>query len=333
MPGTKRIRARKCSVCGGVLRAAPLRDNRRHSCVTLTEKLMGELPASCWQRLPSSHAVPLLKAIPALKHRDNADKRSHENRVAMAREILESSLTGGIEAVDWKSMIHRYGTAARYFCKALPSTSPIREYLQMTLDRITCQKKAGNQIREKAMVFHADLPEEFGKAIQFYAMASERRLATKQERGHDYDPGTARRRARDAMRFCAFLAQRGRAHWAEVSQQDLDEYISVAGRSASLHAHTFLRRINDHFQLRQRFVRPRTKQSPPVMHMFSPERFQEILRRIMTCEDIEVVVAALFLALFAQTVAHSATLHLSNFRWIGKKLQARFCEQWLPLDA
>ncbi|OZB42488.1 MAG: hypothetical protein B7X46_14080 [Thiomonas sp. 15-66-11] len=57
-----------------------------------------------------------------------------------------------------------------------------------------------------------------------------------------------------------------------------------------------------------------------------------VLKRLIGFSDPQVIVAGLFLALFAQTPTRSAELTYGNFRKRDGKIEALFAEQWTPLD-
>lgn len=58
-----------------------------------------------------------------------------------------------------------------------------------------------------------------------------------------------------------------------------------------------------------------------------------MLEKIVHHQDIQVIIAALFLTLFGQTITQCTKLTLNDFRRRSDgKLEARFAEDWMPID-
>ena len=66
--------------------------------------------------------------------------------------------------------------------------------------------------------------------------------------------------------------------------------------------------------------------------MFGADVIPQVLKRVVACEDPQVVVAALLLTLWGQMVARSHELTYGNFRTRADKIEVLFAEQWTPLD-
>lgn len=176
------------------------------------------------------------------------------------------------------------------------------------------------------------LPADFEAAIQWFAASTRRKRDIKIERGHRYSELTVRRRESDARRFCEFLAQQGLEFWPEVSQQHLDLYVAQINNKAGERAHTFLTQVKRKYRLTQHLVRPRIRRKPPSDAMVSAADAMQILRRVVEHKDNQVVLAALMLMLWGQTIARCHELTFANFRLREDQLEALFADQWTQLD-
>ncbi len=336
MRTSKKLRSRRCNVCDGHLLCPPLNDDLRHNCGSLGDRVENELPEQCWQNLPHPFAKDVLLTIPSYRQRDASSDPAHHHRVALAGDVLKSTLDSKLSEDVWPPLLEQYGyKAIKRFFEMLPIQSMLRPRLESYLFEIdrglaSLKSKDKPHNNENPNIL---LSEDFERAIKMFTEASQRRLALKHQRGHEYSHATVRHRIRDARRFCEFLMDRGLQFWPEVSQHNLDDYVDTVNRSAAKNACTFLDFVRSHFRLTQKFVRPKSKRKPPSEAIFDPSRIREVLGKIISHKNLQVIVAGLFLALYAQTIAHSSKLRCSNFRRKAGKLQANFAEQWIPLDA
>ncbi len=329
-----KLYSRKCNVCGGHLLSQPMSDVLRHNCFTLGDHVACDLPELCWQNLSHPFAIDVLSTIPSYRQRDATSGPAHQRRVSLALDVIEATSNYKSGEDVWRPLLEKHGhKAIKRFFGALPVQSALRPGLESYLSeidrgRVTLLVKTKKQKQIDKIV----LSEDFERALQMFTDASQRRLELKHQRGHEYSPATVKHRIGDARRFCEFLMERGLQFWPEVSQHNLDDYVDTVNRSAGKNAFTFLAFVRGHFRLTQKFIRPKVKRKPPVEAILEPELVRNVLLKVIRHQSLQVVVAALFLALYAQTIARSSKLRCSDFRRQSGKLQANFAEQWTPLD-
>lgn len=327
----QQCRTRKCYVCYGKVSSRATNDNRRHNCVSLGEALCGELPDECWQLQHHPYVLDILGTITASQQKGKFSDIAHQRRVELAKMVLSATKTGQL---DKKTFIEgATGFSSRQikgFLDALPESSSLRDLLAQPVAEITKPKPKEKAPKPKKPI--VELPAEFEKALGMYAEASERRAKLKVERGHEYDPRTAIRRIDDARRFCEFLAQHSVTRWADVAARHLDDYIITVNRHAAQRAWTFLNFLHGRVPMLVKIQRPRNtpRHSGAMVALLSDAK--KAIARLAKHPDLQVAIAGLFLAMYAQTIAHSCTLKLNRFRRQDGSLQAKFHGDWMPLD-
>ncbi len=327
----QQCRTRKCYVCYGKVSSRATNDNRRHNCVSLGEALCGELPDECWQLQHHPYVLDILRTITACQQKGKHSDIAHQRRVELAKIVLSATETGQL---DKKVFFERAtGFSSRQlkaFLDALPESSYLRDLLAQPVAEITKPKPQEKAPKPKKPL--VELPPEFEKALGMYAEASERRAKLKVERGHEYDSRTAIRRIEDARRFCEFLTQHGITRWADVAARHLDDYIVTMNRHAAQRAWTFLNFLHGRVPMLAKIPRPRDtpRHSGAMVALLSDAK--KAIACLVKHPDLQVAIAGLFLAMYAQTIAHSCTLKLNQFRRQDGSLQAKFHGDWMPLD-
>jgi len=338
---TGRTSWRKCLVCGSLVRCQPIDDTRRQHCVSVGNFDKDDLPKECWQKLGHPFAVDLLKAIPPRHQRHPVASLINQSRIALAKDILDATPTHDASVINWPALVEKYGgRKLRQLFAALPESSVLRDSLDQHLRQMEATASAESPKKERVRPKRektqkrvpVELPADLERAVQLFSEANQRRLKLKLQRGHEYREKTAARRTRDARRFCEFLAGSGIQFWQEVSQRHLDRYVIETSRGAGQHAYPFLMFVSHHFRMMQRFTRPRNKRKPPAEAVYDPDRVQDVLVRIVQHKDLQIVVIALFLALYAQTIVKSSELKLNAFRREDGRLMVCFAQQWIQLD-
>lgn len=333
-------RHRTCYVCHGKVLARPTNDKRRHHCISLGEALCGKLPKECWQHQDHPFIFDILSTVLPYRQSDRRGDLAHQRRVDIARLVLSSTTTGNLDVE--KFIKGASGFAVRHlrrFIGALPESSPLRDLLAKPIADITMQLALHNPRNPMGFPRPAsppkrvvELPSEFQMALDMYAEASHRRAKLKVERGHNYDPRTAVRRVEDARRFCEFLAENRVNRWATVAARHLDDFIVTVNRHAAQRAWTFLNFLYGRVPLLSKIPRPRDTPRHSGAMVAGIDDAKYAVARLSKQSDLQVAIAGLFLAMYAQTISHSCTLTLSQFRRQGNGLQVKFHGDWMPLD-
>lgn len=318
-------------VCYGKVSSRATKDNRRHNCVSLGEALCGELPDECWQHQRHPYALDILGTITACQQKGKLSDIAHQRRVELAKMVLSATETGQLGKKTFFDGATGFSSRQiKGFLDALPESSSLRDLLAQPVAEITKPKLKEKTPKLKKPI--VELPSEFEKALCMYAETSERRAKLKVERGHNYDPRTVIRRIDDARRFCEFLAQQGVTRWADVAARHLDDYIVIVNRHAAQRAWTFLNFLHGRVPMLAKIPRPRDtpRHSGAMVALLSDAK--KAIGRLAKHPDLQVAIAGLFLAMYAQTIAHSCTLKLNQFRRQDGSLQAKFRGDWMPLD-
>ncbi|HNI00025.1 MAG TPA: hypothetical protein PK958_13795 [Rhodocyclaceae bacterium] len=340
---------RTCYVCKCQIESVPLADGRRHNCVSLGGSLLGDLPASCWQRSDHPYIRDIVATVGSYRQSDATSDRAHESRLCLAKLIEKVTAEGTLDR-------ERFDREAKQFkrrdlvdlLRRLPADSPLVELLKQPISLLTAKKPVApaeqvgsRKVSAKALAarpssaFNDDtleMPPDFKKALDLYEAASKRRAELKIARGHNYDPLTAERRLEDARKFCVFLVRQGVETWPNVAVSHLNAFLSVTNRRAAQRAWTFLNFLYGRFPLMSKIPRPRNKNKAAAGTVALLSEAKEAVSRLAKHPDPQVALAGLFLAMYAQNVAHSHRLKLSNFRRENGAFQAKFHGEWMPLD-
>lgn len=323
---------RPCGACGGLFVAAPQRDGLQHTCLTCVGGALGGLPDTCWQRMAHRYAKDMLEAIPAHRQKSKEKSAAHHRRLRLAMEILALTESEPLRETDAVKLVIEFGkNAVAALLARIKSSSPLYEAVAPAFaGEMRRRVPAPNRV---PISTRAPLPPDFEAAVQSFAAGTRRKRDVRRERGHSYSELTVRRRELDARRFCEFLVQQGLEFWPQVSQQHIDLYVTEVNNKAGERAHTFLMHVKRKYRLTQNIIRPRFRRKPPSDAMVSAAEMMQILRTVVACKNVQVVVAALMLMLWGQTIARCHALTTANFRLHGDQIEVLFAEQWTPLDA
>lgn len=331
-------RIRPCTVCAGDITYPILNDERRYSCVSIGDQLLSGIPSECWQNNINKIATELLSAIPSHFIYVPASCSPHEKRIAISLEIIEATNTKEPSQEFWLGLMERFGKRFyKTFYGDLPESTRIKELMKPSIDSLTIKKKV-RSVKPKSErptripIEPIQLPDEFQQAVNAFQAAGMRRYDLKIKRGHKYQIETIERRTDDAIHFCQFLAHQGHQFWPQVGQHDLDEYIDHYSRHAGAHAYTFLRFLKYKFKLTQKFTRPRIKNKVLTELVANVDQMKKAITQVVKSDDLQVVLAALFLLLYAQPLTRIAELKENNFKRANGKLFAKFADEWTPVD-
>mgnify|MGYP003790321935 CR=1 FL=1 len=330
----RRARKRTCNVCGGSFTAPTQNSERRHNCLSIRGVVIGELPNECWQNRGHPDASELLASMPSYAQKSARSDLAHRRRLELTTRVLEWVQANQLTVDNIDALRRDFGQRAVHdFVKRLSAESRIRAQFESALGELRQRDDAAaRKIAPRDEPPAVTLPEDFERGIRLFVEKTHRIAEIKHKHGHRYSAITVRKREHDARAFCEFLVRKGLDYWPQVAQHHLDEYISETNHGAADRASTFLAFIRRHFRLTQRFVRPRRRRKPPTEAVLPISEIPTVLKRLMGCSDLQVIVAGLFLALFAQTPTRSAELTYSNVRKRAGKIEALFAEQWTPLD-
>jgi hypothetical protein len=336
-PVTSRVR--QCTVCGGNITYPVLPDERRHSCVSIGDQLLSEIPPECWQNSNNKIATELLSAIPSHFIYIEASRIPHQKRLEISSLILEATKEKMPVPEFWLGLMDQFGKRFyKQFYSHLPESSNIKAVMKPSIDSLIKVKKE-RVVKEKVAkieripVEPIQLPGEFQRAVNAFEAAGIRRYELKIQRGHNYQLDTIKRRTADATHFCEFLTLRGHQFWPEVGQHDLDEYVDSHSRHAGAHAFTFLKFLKQKFKLTQKFIRPRNKHATITESVATINNMREVIIKVAQYDDPQVVAAALLLLLYAQPLTRTMKLKGNNFKRANGKLFVKFAEEWTPVDA
>jgi hypothetical protein len=324
------VRRRRCNICQENINSPPLNDKKSHNCVSLGTQLIGATPDLCWQHLKNPFSHEILATIPAYAQKGQRSDLAHETRIKLGLAVLELAASGLPTESQWDGLIQKFGfKTLATFSGLLPESSILRQTLDPILTKLPPEARKPHRPEKPCL----PIPDEFEAAVQLFEQKTIGLYEIKLQRGHKYHEKTVKRRVRDARNLCEFLAIRGLKFWPEVSQHDLDEFIIQTSSGAGARAYTFLLFVRTQFKLTQQFIRPKQILKPPNDIFYDQEVTREVLKKIVSHQDLQVVIAALFLTLLGQTIARSATLTLDDFRRSRHgKLEAKFAEDWMPID-
>jgi len=310
----------------------PVRDKRRHNCLSLGNAVQGELPQECWQKLEHPFKLDALGTIPAYLQGDSQSDITHKRRVELARLILNATQTGELASNSLSADLSKFTKRElNKFLHSIPTTSQLFDLVEKRITDVTQPLKESKQPKPEKPVIC--LPAEFQRALDMYAEASARRAKIKIERGHKYDSETATRRVDDAKRLCEFFTQNGVVRWADVAARHLDDYIVTVNRHAAQRAWTFLNFLHGRVPLLSKIPRPRNKPRHSGEMVASLEEAKSAISRLAKLDDLQIALAGLFLAMYAQNISHCSKLKQNQFRRDEGGLQVKFHGDWMPLDS
>lgn len=330
---------RQCTVCGGNIEYPMLQDEKRYSCVSIGDQLLSEIPPECWKNNSNKVAGELLSAIPSHFIYIPASRNPHQKRLEISAEILEATKDKKPLPEFWLDLMEQVGKRFyKRFYSNLSESSYIKELMKPSIDSLIKEKKERVikekiEKRKRTPIEPIQLTDDFQRAVNAFEAAGMRRYELKIQRGHKYQLATIKRRTADATHFCEFLIQRGHQFWPQVGQHDLDEYVDSHSRHAGAHAYTFLKFLKQKYKLTQKFIRPRNKNKTITESVAAISDMRDAILKVVQHDDEQVVIAALFLLLYAQPLSRTMELKQNNFKRANGKLFVKFSEEWTPVDA
>ena len=177
-----------------------------------------------------------------------------------------------------------------------------------------------------------DIRPELRRVLEGFLRASIKRLETKRTRGHDYGEYTVYRRVQVAADFCRFLEGQGIQSWQQVMQRHLDAYCAARTRQQGQRVYPFVSYARRVAPVSAKLQSPRNRPRPKLDFAPPFEVQAQAVARLIAAPVDEAVLVGLFVAVYAQRITDCRKLHLSHFRVRNDRVQARFAEEWMPLD-
>ena len=328
----KRRGGRRCNVCGGSLLAEPPEVDRGHNCASLDSLLVGPRPDQCWLRSSSERDHELVRALGATRR----DRRA-ETRLQAALQRAVVAIRSAPQLDDTTAHVLREAagdrlvSVCRHMLRNLPQDSALADFLVQIPD------VAGRDAHTiagavKAVEACDDIRRDFRQVLEGFLRASIRRFETKRDRGHDYSEYTVYRRVLVAVDFCRFLEGQGVLSWQEVMQRHLDAFCAARTREQGGRVYPFLLHARRVAPVSAKLRRPRSRRRPTLELAPSFEAHERAVANLIAQPLDEAVLVGLFVAVYAQRISDCRQLHLMHFRVRDDRVQARFAEEWMPLD-
>ena len=326
------MRPRVCNVCGGSLMAEPPKDNRGHNCESLGSLLIGPTPDQCWLSSSSDFDLELVRAVGT-----SPPKRRAQIRLIVALGRAAAAIRSTPQLDNTTDQVLRQATGdrlvpvCRHMIRNLPESSALAEFL-MRMPNVAL--KYARTIAGAVEVVEGckDIRPEFHRVLERFLQVSIKRFETKRSRGHNYSEQTVYRRVLVAADFCRFLEGQSVRSWQEVMQRHLDAFCAVRTREQGQRVYPFLSYARWVAPVSAKLRRPRQKKRPTLELVPPYEAHLEAVAKLIAEPVHEGVLVGLFVAVYAQRITDCRKLHLSNFRVRDDRVQARFAEEWMPLD-
>ena len=328
----KRRRRRICNVCGGSLLADPPEEDRGHNCESLGSLLVGSTPDQCWLRSSSGLDQELVRAV----GRTRRDRRSESRlqaaigRAAVAirsAPLLDDTTDQALQEAAGEHLV----SVCRHMIRNLPGSSALADFLNRMPN---VAFKAAHTIAGAVKVVEdcKDIRPEFHRVLEGFLRASIKRLETKRTRGHDYTEYSVYRRVQGAADFCRFLEGQGIQSWQQVMQRHLDAYCAARTREQGQRVYPFVSHARWVAPVSAKLRSPRIRRRPTLELAPPFEAQAQAVAKLIAAPVGEAVLVGLFVAVYAQRITDCGKLHLGHFRVRDDRVQARFAEEWMPLD-
>lgn len=314
--------SKTCNSCGDQFFSPPLNKHPYFNCLTVPGGSDFErLPACCWQlRCNDPELVKEALLLLGVKKQIGT---SHFLKLRDAVAVLIDHPSLNDDTVD---------ALQKVFDNGLNSDS-----FTHSLSRKKCQRIAkfiSDNFYSVNSKFFAkkQLTSVFRKELQAYTDYRWSNFHKRRERGHKVIEKSVVRDLLSSQAFCFFIQDKGYASWLEVSQRDIDEYLLLFSRSTARYAAHFLKFVFKKQQINKKVILPKANPTMYSEMVLNDRDMENIVGFIDSYTCLEQKAIALFLAIYAQPVAHSLRLRLSNFKYHNNQLQVLFNEEWLPLD-
>ena len=326
------MRRRVCNVCGGSLRAEPPERDRGHNCESLGSLRVGPLPEQCWLWSSSGLDQELVRAVGETRrnHRSECRLQAALGRAATAirsAPLLDDTTDQALQEAAGEHLV----SVCRHMICNLPESSALADFLKRMPN---VASKAANTIAGAVKVVEdcKDIRPEFHRVLEGFLRASIKRFETKRSRGHDYSEYTVYRRVLVAADFCRFLEDQGVRSWQQVMQRHIDAFCAARTREQGQRVYPFVSHARWVAPVSAKLRRPRNKHRP-ILEFAPPFEAQAQAVAKLIAEPVdEAVLVGLFVAVYAQRISDCRKLHLGHFRVRDDRVQARFAEEWMPLD-
>ena len=323
---------RRCNVCGGSLLAVPPDIDRGHNCASLGSLLVGSPPEQCWLRSSSERDYELVRALGATRRDRRAETQLQAalQRAALAirsAPLLDNTALQALREATGDRLV----PVCRHMIRNLPQDSAFADFLLQIPD---VPSRDAHTIAGAVKVVEAcdDVRPEFRRVLEGFLRASIRRFETKRDRGHDYSQYTVYRRVLVAADFCRFLEGQGVLSWQEVMQRHLDAFCAARTREQGQRVYPFLVHARRVAPVSAKLRSPRSRRRPTLELAPSFEAHERAVASLIAAPVDEAILVGLFVAVYVQRISDCGKLHLSHFRVRDDRVQARFAEEWMPLD-
>ena len=328
----RQLGERVCNVCGGSLRAEPPEEDRGHNCESLGTLLVGSTPAQCWLRSSSGLDQELVHAVGETRR-----GRPSETRLQAAIQRTAGAIRSAPQLDDTTNRAlqeaagERLVSVCRHMIRNLPESSSLADLLKR-MPNVAVKRAGSIAGAAKVVEDGTDIRPEFRRILEGYLRASIKRFETKRSRGHDYSEYTVYRRVLVAADFCRFLEGQGVWSWQQVTQRHLDAFCAARTREQGHRAFPFLTHARRVAPMSAKLHRPRIKRRPTVDFLPPFEAQAKAVAKLIAEPIDEAVLVGLFVAVYAQRISDCQKLHVSHFRVRNDRVQARFADEWMPLD-
>ena len=328
----KRRGRRICNVCGGSLLAEPPEVDRGHNCESLGSLLVGSTPEQCWLWSSSDLDQELVRAVGATRR----DRRA-ESRLQAALQCAAAAIRSAPQLDDITAQALREAagdclvSVCRHMIRNLPAASALGAFLKR-MPNVEARDAHTIAGAVKAVEHGKDIRPEFHRVLEGFLRASIKRFETKRTRGHDYSEYTVYRRVLVAGDFCRFLDGEGVRSWQELMPRHLDAFCAARTREQGGRVYPFLSYARRVAPVSAKLRSPRSKRRPTLELAPTFEAQAQAVANLIAEPVDAAVLVGLFVAVYAQPISNCRKLHLSNFRVRDDRVQARFAEEWMPLD-
>ena len=328
----RRLGRRVCNVCGGSLLAVPPEVERGHNCESLGSLLVGPPPEQCWLSSSSGLDQELVRAVGETRRDRRSETRLQAaiQRTAAAMQsapLLDDTTDQAVREAADQHLV----SVCRHMIRNLPESSELADFLKRMPN---VAFKAAHTIAGAVKVVEdcKDIRPEFHRVLEGFARASIKRFETKRARGHDYSEYTVYRRVLVAADFCRFLQGQGIQSWQQVMQRHLDAFCAARTREQGQRVYPFVSYARRAAPVSAKLRSPRSKRRT-TLELAPPFEAQAQAVEKLIAEPVdEAVLVGLFVAVYAQRITDCRKLHLGHFRVRDDRVQARFAEEWMPLD-
>lgn len=302
------------------------------SCVTESEAIPLPLPSECWRLVYGDRGYQFLGYLGEHAYKGKESEDSFALKRAIFLEILNAGNFNKKLATKVAELSLGCVQNLARFAKACGTDTELgRFFLEVRTVALswTVHERSYDLINAELKL----LPEEIRQGVSEFWKSSQSKCDVKRERGHRYSDETVFRRVREAASFSKFYVESGKTAWAELNQRDVDGYIASSSNHTGGRIYPFIQFVKARYRAVSRVRRPKIRRAATLDVATDYRDMPAIVRKISKLEDPELVLAGLFLALYAQQISRSSSLLASDFMYRDGRFQVKFSEEWLPLDS